>query len=797
MFCTNCGKEIKEGSLFCTNCGNKIEGAMPSTKKAVDKKKLFVILFAAVAVLLFAAMLTLFIVISKNARKINDIAESVVESINEDDTEEVVSNNETATSDEKQTKEAGSVKENISNIETLNRPVLINEDGKEDELYTITPNFPEYKVESDFSNVINASDFSYNMREKAFVNGIVNDGFVVIDDSGKEFYEEYEYNRYGQIPNFVTVDSLMHTYHIYFAYLLRSIEKGYLYDALVDMTDDMLDASYEQYLAASDKEFANAALRNVAFFSVGKVLLDDSSNFPEEVSDIVNDEYDYIMSASGINVSPVREDYEDYTQYIPRGYYEGDEILEKYFRTMMWYGRMQFDEKNESMDKSALLMTLALEESSLDKWESIYLVTSFFAGASDDLGYYEYKPAIDAVYGDGANIDDIYNNLALFNDFHKVTASLEAPRINSIPIDEGDDNVIPGYRFMGQRFSIDATIMQELIYSRVGTQENARMLPDVLDVPAALGSDIAYEILEDAGECDYKNYKENLEKLKKEFNNDDATLWNASLYANWLNTLRPLLEEKKDGYPMFMQNDNWRLKTLETFAGSYSELKHDTILYSKQPMAEMGGGWEEEIDDRGFVEPEPVVYYRFARLTNQMSDVLKEYGYISKADEENLARLANVANKLQVISVKELTGELLTDEEYDFIRDYGGEIEHLWTEAMRAQTGEEYPNSDLFPAAIVADIATDPNGQVLEVATGNPAVIYVAVPVDGKIRIARGSVYSFYEFIQPMGDRLTDSAWRKMMGIEIDDYSNPDKDRVDVDHPDWVMKYRVNWPEYY
>ena len=55
----------------------------------------------------------------------------------------------------------------------------------------------------------------------------------------------------------------------------------------------------------------------------------------------------------------------------------------------------------------------------------------------------------------------------------------------------------------------------------------------------------------------------------------------------------------------------------ECFAGSYTELKHDTVLYSKQVMAEMGGGMEEEPDDRGYVEPEPVVYERFASLAEQ------------------------------------------------------------------------------------------------------------------------------------------------------------------------------------
>jgi len=37
------------------------------------------------------------------------------------------------------------------------------------------------------------------------------------------------------------------------------------------------------------------------------------------------------------------------------------------------------------------------------------------------------------------------------------------------------------------------------------------------------------------------------------------------------------------------------------------------------------------------------------------------------------------------------------------------------------------------------------------------------VLVDGKLRIAKGGVYSYYEFPWPMSDRLTDKKWREML----------------------------------
>lgn len=348
---------------------------------------------------------------------------------------------------------------------------------------------------------------------------------------------------------------------------------------------------------------------------------------------------------------------------------------------------------------------------------------------------------------------------------------------------------------MGQRFTIDAAVMQQLIYQRV--QRNSagekRMLPDALDVPAALGSDMALAILADKGATDYEGYTENMAKLREGLAQDNPILWSASLYAGWLNTLRPLLEVKGEGYPMFMQNEEWTKKNLECFAGSYAELKHDTILYAKQVIAEMGGGLEEEPDDRGYVEPEPFVYERFAVLSSQTAEGLKKYGMLSAADEENLSRLCEMAEQLLAISNKELQDEVLTDEEYEFIRSYGGSIEHFWYEAAKDMFGDEYFSAPEYPAAIVADIATDPdNGLALEVATGNPSEIYVAVKVDGMLKVARGSVYSFYQFPWPSSDRLTDTKWRQMMGIQSDDNGDYNYDKP-VQRPDWTESYRYRY----
>ncbi len=791
MFCPKCGGENPNNGKFCTRCGQEL---IPNTKEAKSSsaaKKVVLITVAIVAAiaLVIGGLFALFRTVKKAVASAPAVTDTVDDILEEYDEEE----------DDEDLDEAEEEGDSLGgDVKAISRQSLLPEHNDESEIAKIKPCVPEIKIKDDLSNVINGDEYTYFQDE--MLDKLKKNGFVVSDGAGREFFEAYEDNRYLQVPNFVTVDSLMHTYHIYFSYLMRDIEKNHLYDELTKLTDDMLHEAYDQYGMLEGTEWEGAAERNVAFFGVAEVLLDESAKVPSEVKDLVKEEYDRVMAAEGVEISELSGEYEDYSQYKPRGYYEGDKTLEKYFRAMMWYGRMQFTQKNEDMDRSALLITLALDKGNYDRWSSIYTVTSFFAGASDDLGYCEYMPVIRKVYGNEADASDIVEDDEAWERFHSLTGKLRAPRINSIPIEDteenkDEENVIPGYRFMGQRFTIDATIMQELVYRRVGDfeDENKRMLPDFLDVPAALGSDMAYSILDKNGATKYKNYDRNLKKMKKEFNNDDSSIWNASLYAGWLNTLRPLLEEKGKGYPTFMQNDEWTKKDLETFAGSYTELKHDTVLYSKQMMAEMGGGWDENKDYRGYVEPEPLVYLRFENLAKNTSSGLKELGYLSKNDEENLEKLADLADKLKVISVKELQDEKLTDDEYELIEIYGGEIEHFWLDAMKAQTGSEYPTSSDYPAALVVDIATDPNGTILEMATGDPALIYVVVPVEGKLRIATGTVYSFYQFEKPISERMTDSEWRKEMGIEVEDYENFVPYGKAYDHPDWAYSYRYEY----
>jgi hypothetical protein len=253
-----------------------------------------------------------------------------------------------------------------------------------------------------------------------------------------------------------------------------------------------------------------------------------------------------------------------------------------------------------------------------------------------------------------------------------------------------------------------------------------------------------------------------MEKVRGEVSGLQIDSWTQNLYWSWLYALQPLITAKDAGYPAFMQTQAWTRKDLQTALGSYAELKHDTILYAKQVMAELGGGPPPE-PPHGWVEPNPEAYARLLALANMTREGLVSRALLTENTDANLARLTSLLGFLVDVSQRELAGEMLSREDYERIKFYGGELEAI-TLASADQDGEGQPFFEDEHAALVADVATDPLGQALEEAIGTIYEIYVVVPDGaGGVHLAKGGVFSYYEFAWPMSDRLTDEAWQEML----------------------------------
>jgi hypothetical protein len=86
---------------------------------------------------------------------------------------------------------------------------------------------------------------------------------------------------------------------------------------------------------------------------------------------------------------------------------------------------------------------------------------------------------------------------------------------------------------------------------------------------------------------------------------------------------------------------------------------------------------------------------------------------------------------------------------------------------------------DALKTTLVADVHTDANSLMsLEEGVGKIRLIVVAYGFpDGTVFLGAGPVLSYYEFKQPMTQRLTDEAWRDLLA------ANPPPD------PGWAASF--------
>ncbi len=607
-------------------------------------------------------------------------------------------------------------------------------------------------------------------------------GFVVKPSEWRQFYRLYEQTRYLNMPVFITTDAVFHVYHLYFDKLLRDLEREHFIGDLTELTRALVGQAAARYESAQDPVARETARRVWAYFVLAQQLLEETPPpIPAAVQPEVSAELELIRSTpSGPTFSVLLPDpendslspyLEDYTQYIPRGHYTRSPELERYFRAMMWYGRINLRLASPAETRMALLITDLLRTTevqgrpAMQVWASIYDPTVFLVGKADDLGYYDYQPLMQAIYGEKPHPDD-FTQAGKLAQFMAAARALPAPQINSmfVYIWEDKKEVTQGFRFMGQRFTLDAYVFGQLTWRNVGTLSEPRSLPSALDVFAAFGNAEAYRILQEMGATRYMNYDRQLQKVQTEIGALQEDSWTQNVYWNWLYALQGVSMAKGESYPTFMRSQAWARKDLQSALGSYAELKHDTILYAKQSMAEMGGGPEETLV-RGYVEPNPIAFARLLELARMTRRGLGDQNLLSYEIDRRLEALENELAFLTDVAQRELRGEALSEDDYLRIMYFGGWLEDMTMAAADPQEDYTGAFSDNDMAAIIADVATGVGGaEVLEIGTGYIHELYVVVPDgQGGLQIARGGVYSFYEFPWPADDRLTDETWRSLL----------------------------------
>ncbi len=664
-------------------------------------------------------------------------------------------------------------------------------------------NMPALPV--DLSSVRFIDDARLNDTQKAL---LAQNGFVVVPAGFDQFTEAYREDEVWQTvpPNFtydidssqqdighgffVTTDATLHTLHYIFDNLLTDLEKSAFQPIMVtEVLLPTLQAAHAQTQEAQGTALADSAVKAETFLVVALELFAPGSAAHYTSPEVLAAAQPVIAMAQageGQLQVPFLDSYlEDFSQYRPRGHYTDDPILSQYFQGMMWVSRITFLANDDSATQIALLLLRALQNGSgaLAGWQKIHDLLTFLIGPVDDLGPQDYLPLAGNFFRPDLPLETLADP-AQREGFRAELAKLPAPRVNGMVLSADTEasemaDKTRGFRFLGQRFTLDAYVMQQLMYPYVGTRENPRPLPLGLDVPSAVsGSQVAYNLALEAGAGNFANYDTQVLSLASQIGVLTQDEWLENLYGSWLWALQPLWNRATSPYPPLMNTEAWWRKDLQTGLGSWTELKHDTVLYAKQPTGFGGGG--PPMTSFGYVEPNPEVFARIAIVAGltyegltgrgigqrpiQAGYDVRVSGYLMPFLRQDPGLLASVG-ELKTLAVesarfaemarKELNGETLTDDEYYTILDFS---DYLYVVLHTLYQGEGQPK----PVALVTDVASNTTMKtVLQEAVGGVDYIYVVTPNPrGGYQVVRGGVFSYYEWVGNIDQRMTDEEWR-------------------------------------
>jgi hypothetical protein len=580
-------------------------------------------------------------------------------------------------------------------------------------------------------------------------------GFVVTETQMAQFHEAYaNVELRSRQPLFITTDAAYHYWHLAFSKALRDTEQLVLLPILEEFA-----VRFETRAAATAQALAGTSLaaeadRVVAFAEllVAVLELSDGPFSPE-----VEAELDLVRAHLDFAHSPTTGAAVDYSLFGPRGHYTRTPELTRYFLAMSSLGLTAFRLSDEGQMRTGLVLAqVVTEDAELTRmWTQVYEPTAFLVGLADDFTPAELVASADSADPDWRDEPDVVDSA-----FVAATVA-ELRALRDVAIDPEQASM----RVMGARFTLDSFILDQMGHPNV---EN-RLDPSPLDVAATFGSRWAYQRQVEAGvAANFPDYVGQVETMTDLVSGRGIADWAGTVYDAWLYAIQPMWSPHGAAYPDFMRTDAWTAKAHNTGLASYAELKHDTLLYAKQAFAQGETDPPPPLNPRHWVEPAPVVYARLAAVAGLMRDGLGSRDLLADDVDEILVTLIDMYERFERLARDELASVAISAEDNTWLETISPRFELLWLlagedlDSSGAITGG-FAQSPNDMAALIADIMSNPS-EALEVATGYIDTIYVLVPNDeGVFQVARGAVFSYYEFWVPRGDRLTDEEWREML----------------------------------
>lgn len=715
-------------------------------------------------------------------------------------------------------------------------------------------------------------DFRLNPEEFARFR---TNGFVVSERLGSHSFADVYYRIFtDDLPVFITTDSLLHAWHYSFQKMLEELEQTQLAPTL----ERLLDTLDSRLVVAMDSEWSRTdpSVQDVdLYLSVARSLLKGRPVPPRFADSRPADEILTRISAGQFEEGVVlwgRKRPVDFSQFIPRGHYTGSATMKGYFQAQQWLALAEFQVLSLENPAAAarefrsafLLLALARAEwlgsGSGSAWTPYDAVQSLLDSLMGPPNAMTLRDLDGLITRPGPSETGRLTSLGLIEPppssevLDRIQEELLAGRLTPSGYASGPfigghagtgTQIPPTVGLAGKRFILDGWAQSRVVYDAIrwvgdGVPDRYRFSDAVVRrFPSVL--DIAYGVLANDGIApflaerirrtdgvpfrDGLPYQHNLAAVRSTVDQLGPEAWTGSVYGLWLAALRSLSERCDDPrYPEAMRTRAWAFKDVNTQSASWTQLRHDTVLYAAEPYTGM------ILCDypAGCVEMRPAFWKAMESLVRFTRDLLARFPVdgtitvtlphsslggspftltvdLKDRQEARIAlcdRFAAEVVRLGELCQKQLSQTPFSSEDTVFIRsvmndarkDYQGKTFSGWYPALFYETFvngiagmDKNPGSDR-PDPLTVGVHTappdqvDPEGGVLHEAVGGVDLLLIAVDNGPDRAVYAGPTFSHYEWIEkgPRLKRLTDDEWAQRLRVN----DKPPR-------PDWTRGHLV------
>ena len=703
-------------------------------------------------------------------------------------------------------------------------------------------------------------DFRLNSTELAVLQ---QNGFVATPRLGSTNFSEVFYQLWNDdLPVFISADSVLQAWHRSYDNMLIELE----YFWLSTLIESILEGMAAEFAAARQEAVPgvlDSSLEHADFFLTVARSLFRGSNVVSALGQEMRVEA--TLAAIG------REQLEcvtlfdhsrqvDFSQFKPRGHYAERVRLQRYFQTVMWLGRIDLRVAGDDRDcaggrfpasphqfGTAVVLTRLLARSGqFENWRRLDRVLQTFVGPTDSMTFLQLADLMES-----AGIRTL-GDLGTPQALPDLQARIEAGSLGVQNI-RGDAFVAPlgagklclprSFTVFGQKFALDSWALSKAVFSEILWVEGGRTNKIMRRVPSCL--DVAFSVFANDHIVpelvqrmtippppgsdhmtqwrDGRQYQHNLAAVRNVIDSQASGAWESSIYVNWLGMLRDLSTPITDpAFPQAMRTRAWAMKSLNTQLASWTQLRHNTVLYVKPSYSDQSICRYPD----GYVEPRSGFWQGLEEMLTRTADMIDGLPYEGtviynanpwtsypvqlshiKTNQVNFLRyFAGIVGQLRVIVDQQLRHEPLSAAQLEFIdgwiqsasnpsgrpRAYDGWYPRLYYRhlVLDNRSSDSYPidYGATKPDSLVVDVHSDlPDpfgsgdpGGILHQAVGDVHLLMIAIDSGPRRTIYAGPVLSHYEFETPYPSRKTNAEWKEDLRAGR---APP--------HPSWTQSYLV------